>query len=95
MFYILPYTHVQITNNHAKRGGGIYVKDEDTLTTTPCFFQLMNSSSHINTVVTLENNTADEAGSAVYGGNIDKCYLFTSSRQLVYLLSYSRLQTIC
>ena len=27
MFYTMPYTHVQITNNHAKRGGGIYVKD--------------------------------------------------------------------
>ena len=87
MFYILPYTHVQITNNHAKRGGGIYVKDEDTLTTTPCFFQLMNlkhSSLHIDAVVTLENNTADEAGSAVYGGNIDQCYLFANSRWYIY-----------
>ena len=86
-FYTTPYTHVQITNNHAMRGGGIYVKDEDTVTTTPCFFQLLNlkySYLHIDAVVTLENNTADEAGSAVYGGQIDKCYLYTSSQQLVY-----------
>ena len=85
MFYAMPYTHVQITNNHAKRGGGVYVKDEDTVTTTSCFFQLLNLSySHIDAVVTLENNTADEAGSAVYGGKIDQCYLYTSSQHLVY-----------
>ena len=35
-------------------------------------------------MVTLENNTADEAGSAVYGGEIDQCYLYTSSQHLVY-----------
>ena len=86
-FYMMPYTHVQITNNHAMRGGGIYVRDENTLTTTPCFFQLLNlkySYSNIDAVVTLENNTADEAGSAVYGGEIDQCYVYTSSLQLVY-----------
>ena len=86
-FYIIPYTHVQITNNHAKRGGGIFVKDEDTVTTTPCFFQLLNlkySYLHIDAVVTLENNTADEAGSAVYGGKIDQCYLYTSNLKLAY-----------
>ena len=32
-------------------------------------------------MITLENNTADEAGSAVYGGRIDSCYLYTSSQQ--------------
>jgi len=26
-FYLMPHTHVQIINNHAKRGGGIYVED--------------------------------------------------------------------
>ena len=86
-FYATPYTHVQITNNHAMRGGGIYVKDEDTVTTTPCFFQLLNlkySYPHIDAVVTLENNTADEAGSAVYGGQIDQCYLYTSNQHHVY-----------
>ena len=87
-FYIMQYTHVQITNNHAKRGGGIYIEDEVTVTTTPCFFQLLNlkySYSHIDAVVTLENNTADEAGSSVYvRRKIDQCYLYTRGQQLVY-----------
>ena len=46
---------------------------EDTLTTTLHFFQLLNLSySHIDAVVTLENNTADEAGNAVYRGVTDQ-----------------------
>ena len=83
IFYLMPHTHVQIINNHAKRGGGIYVEDENTELPYPCFFQLMNEHDHyseIDSVITLENNTADEAGSAVYGGKIDYCYLFSIAR---------------
>ena len=61
----------QITHNHARRGGGIYVEDEITVTTIPCFFQAFNLQLPclaIDVVITLENTTADEAGSAVYGG---------------------------
>ena len=51
------------------------------------FFQLLNQQypySHINAVVTLENNTADEAGGALYGGKIDQCFLHTHSQQFIY-----------
>ena len=85
--YLMPHTHVEITNNHAKRGGGIFVEDENTATTIPCFFQLLNQQypySHINAVVTLENNTADEAGSTLYGGKIDQYFLHTHSQQFIY-----------
>ena len=37
-FYLMPHTHIEITNNHAKRGGGIYVEDKNAATTIPCFF---------------------------------------------------------
>ena len=64
IFYLMPHTHIEITNNHAIRGGGIYVEDQVLVITFPCFFQLVNLQypySHIDAVVTLENNTADEA----------------------------------
>ena len=92
IFYLMPHAHVQITNNHARRGGGIYVEDEVTVTTVPCFFQVMNldyPNSPITAVITLENNTADEAGSALYGGSLDHCFLQTSLPQSVFIYSQS------
>ena len=41
-FYFMPHIHVQIINNHVKRGGGIYVEDETVGVICPCFFQLMD-----------------------------------------------------
>ena len=29
--YLMPHTHVEIINNHAKRGGGIHIDDKDIL----------------------------------------------------------------
>ena len=86
-FYLMPHAHIQITNNRAKRGGGIYVEDQNAATTIPCFFQIVELEypySHLDAMITLENNTAQEAGNAVYGGRIDQCYLLTSSQQFVY-----------
>ena len=86
-FYLMPGTHIQISKNHAKRGGGIYVEDQNTATTIPCFFETVDLQypySHLDEMITLENNTAQEAGNAVYGGRIDQCYLLTSSQQFIY-----------
>ena len=38
-------------------------------------------------MITLENNTADEAGSAVYGRSLDECFLQTRSHQSVFVYS--------
>ena len=86
-FYLMPHTQIDITNNHAKRGGGIYIVDQHAVIKFPCFFQLVNLQypySHIDAMVTLENNTADEAGSAVYGGGIDDCYLYIGSQSVMH-----------
>ena len=108
-FYLMPYTHIQvtenhakrgggiyvedqnaattITENHAKRGGGIYVEDQNAATTIPCFFQVVNLQYpflQIDSMITLKNNTAQEAGNAVYGGRIDQCYLLASNQQFIY-----------
>ena len=40
--YLMPHTYTQIMNNHAKKGVGIYVEDDNTVTITPCFFQLLD-----------------------------------------------------
>ena len=69
-FNLMPNTHVQIVNNHAKRGGGIYVEDQNVGSIDACFFQIFDLEFSSNVVITLENNTADEAGIAVYGGEI-------------------------
>ena len=87
IFYLMPHTQIEITNNHAMKGGGIYVEDQVAVITFPCFFQLVNLQypySHIDAVVTLENNTADEAGSALFGGGIDICYLYISNQSVMY-----------
>ena len=62
-FYLSPHTHIEITNNHAKRGGGIYVEDQNTVTTIPCFFQIVElqyAYSQLDAMITLENNTPVE-----------------------------------
>ena len=86
-FYLKPHTHIQVTANHAKRGGGIYVEDQNAATTIPCFFQIVKLPYlflQIDSMITLKNNTAQEAGNAVYGGRIDQCYLLASSQQFIY-----------
>ena len=35
-----PDTYIQTTNNHAKRGAGIYFEVDNTVTNTPCSFWL-------------------------------------------------------
>ena len=40
-----------------------------------CFFQCSFSSFSTNIRITFENNSAQEAGSALYGGSVDSCKL--------------------
>ena len=83
-FSILPRTTVYWKNNHANLGGAIYVYDSDPTiycTKNPrympreCFFHLpgQNLSSGIDVQLVFKNNSADVAGSVLYGGAIDKC----------------------
>ena len=68
------------------------MEDEVTVTTMPCFFQVLNlqyPNLPITGMITLENNTADEAGSALYGGSLDFCFLQTSHPQSWFIYSES------
>ena len=77
--FILPKanTIMYFYNNHAvKRGGAIYIHDEGlSFERTPCFLQLLPEvyRTEISTMAYFENNTAGEAGSVLYGSNLDLC----------------------
>ena len=70
------------TNNSATdRGGAIFVEDSTHLFSTlrpSCFFQYNDSISLPS--VYFSGNTAHVAGSAVFGGNIDNCYLISQRK---------------
>ena len=83
-FFILSNTSVLWENNHAKLGGAIYVNDQSNpfiyctqanmcTRKEKCFFQLpgQNMSNGINVQLVFKNNSADDAGSVLYGGAID------------------------
>ena len=84
---ILPNTTMYWENNHATFGGAIYVEDASPLSycTTiaayipkeECFFKLpgKNLSNNIDVQLVFRNNSADDAGSVLYGGAIDNCKL--------------------
>ena len=86
-FSILPNTTVYWENNHATLGGAIYVYDASPLSyctsvapfvpKQECFFQLpgQNMSNGIDVRLVFKNNSADVAGSVLYGGAIDNCKL--------------------
>ena len=86
--YILPNTTVYWKNNHATLGGAIYVNDQSNsfaycnqtgtcTTSSNCFFQLpgQNRSNSLTVHLVFKNNSADAAGSVLYGGAIDSCTL--------------------
>ena len=82
-FSILPNTTVRWENNHANLGGAIYVYDANPYiycTAVPkqkCFFQLPGQNLHrgLDVQIVFKNNSADTAGSVLYGGAIDNCTL--------------------
>ena len=86
-YSILPKTTVYWENNHATFGGAIYFYDVSLIqyctplaTLIPrqkCFFQLpgQNLSNGIDVKLVFKNNSADKAGSVLYGGAIDNCKL--------------------
>ena len=79
-------TQLHITDNHATySGGGIYVGSECSPDLEICFYQLDNVTTDNATLhqtqVYLINNTAN-AGSAIYGGQVDECTLFEERNQI-------------
>jgi len=89
-FSILSNTTMYWENNHASLGGAIYVTDVSPASyctslgsyrpKQECFFQLpgQNLSIGIDVRLVFKNNSANAAGSVLYGGAIDHCKLIHS-----------------
>ena len=88
MLMVGPHSNIKFTGNHAQhQGGAIYVYDlKDsaeifilrsqeafTFPQITCFYQAHNKDTISIAPVVLENNTANDAGSAVFGGWVDFC----------------------
>ena len=96
----LPHTTVRWENNHANLGGAIYVMNANPLIyctkmssyipKQECFFQLPRQNIDVKFI--FKNNSADAAGSMLYGGAIDHCKLnglnFSNSSE-VFGLNFS------
>ena len=70
--------NVSFTNNSAViAGGAIYVQGvpQSVYIKMKCFFQFNDTSNAHNVDVYFEGNSAGDAGSVLYGGNIDYCTL--------------------
>ena len=76
-------TYMHFIRNHANNvGGAIYIQKEFTLSGNICFFApLISSISSVlgfNMSLYFQNNTAQKAGDALYGGMVDKCPLLNT-----------------
>ena len=81
---IMPNTTAYWVNNHANLGGAIYVYNAITriycteitryIPKEDCFYQLTGQTLY-NVSLVFKNNSADDAGSVLYGGAIDNCTL--------------------
>ena len=80
---VLSHTTVCWENNHADLGGAIFVNDDNpsiycsqTAEREKCFFQLPGQNPNgLDVQLVFKNNSADDAGSVLYGGAIDNCQL--------------------
>ena len=83
MMYLNKGTQLIIARNRASQyGGGIYVEDGCSQSSSYCFFQVENASITANnqTQIQLSYNKAKLAGTAIYGGRIDSCSLFAAQK---------------
>ena len=73
------HAHIKFIGNHAEHfGGAVYIDNSNHRALSEslivlCFYELDTSNTSIKPHVVFENNTADYAGSALYGGWIDFC----------------------
>ena len=84
IMYLTPNTRITFSHNHATyAGGAIYVQSDGlSLGNLMCFYQfdgINQDISDMNIQITFENNTAHFAGSVLYGGLVDICFITISA----------------
>ena len=85
------YTNISIFDNNALHfGGGIFIQKECFREIPICFFQFdtryeKNCTKNSKSVhFEMRNNTADQAGSHIYGGSLDNCYIDKCTSEELY-----------
>ena len=92
--FLFPNTTVAFSNNHAlHNGGAIYAENQCLHSKPACFFQLgamidWNKDLLKTVSVTMVNNSAAVAGTALYGGMVDYCYLLKPYKNISHNSSY-------
>ena len=89
MYLPVGDVHIDFINNSANStGGAIDVKEECAERIPPCFFQPGYQKnvnfSDLNATLRFINNAAQLAGDAIYGGQIDRCYMVTYHTDLIF-----------
>lgn len=76
VFYLTENTKIEIDNNQATYGGGIYVEQSSQcfLEEVRCFFQFSRSEID-NVSITFRKNKAIVAGQDIFGGSVTTCFL--------------------
>ena len=64
-----------INNTARDRGGAIFVSNKRER--IPCFFQYLNFTLNKSANIIFSGNTAERAGTALFGGNISSCMSYT------------------
>ena len=83
--YISNHTQMVFFRNSAEfAGGAIYSEAQCSVSSSPCFFQLLVPNltyrvylEYMKSTLLFANNTASYAGDVIYGGAIDNCYTYT------------------
>ena len=81
LIYLHKLSNILFINNSAHMGGAVYSQDRCIDTIPPCLFQQVSSALenvYDQTAVRFVNNSAMQAGDAIYGGSIDYCFSLTS-----------------
>ena len=85
VMFLMPYTHIYITNNSVEHAGGGICVDSQCLQTKPmCFFQFTrevykdNSLLETIKIEVVSNRAPQYAGHNIFGGSIDKCFILDS-----------------
>ena len=79
-----------INNTAAQRGGAIFVESVRYGRPPSCFFELdsVNNYLQANVQLVFKGNRAEQAGDALYGGEIDQCSLFPEGLQYPYGIDF-------
>ena len=68
------------SNKASHKGGAIFVETSTELSYSPCFFQYSNSTQSQSAKAFFSGNSAGIAGSVLFGGKINDCFLILSDQ---------------